>query len=249
MRVLIADDEPLARAHLQNVLESQPHVEIVATCADASDTLDAIAEHDPDALFLDIEMPGTNGLELAREIEAAGRPLIVFVTAYLDYAYDAFDVSPVDYVLKPAEPLRCRRALNRIQRILDARRRTTEPAAARTYLKRVFVKDGDRLLHVPMEDVDTIEALGNYVKLHTRSRTHVLRGSISALESRLDPAVFVRTHRSHIVNIRRVRELVSVSHGDYSVVLDDRKTTVPLSRVYRSRLETLSLAMEDAASP
>jgi DNA-binding LytR/AlgR family response regulator len=96
-----------------------------------------------------------------------------------------------------------------------------------------------------MDDVDTIEALGNYVKLHTRARTFVLRGSLSAIESRLDPAVFIRTHRSHMVNIRRVRELVAVSHGDYSVVMHDGKTTVPLSRIYRNRLATLSLALGD----
>jgi two-component system LytT family response regulator len=245
MRVLVADDESLARTHLQNVLSTHPGVEIVAACGDAEETVAAIAEHDPDALFLDIEMPGTNGLELARHIEAAGRPLIVFVTAHVDYAFDAFDVSPVDYVLKPAEPLRCRRALNRIQRILDARGGTPAAAQARTHLKRVFVKDGDRFLHVQMDDVDTIEALGNYVKLRTRSRTFVLRGSLSSLESRLDPAVFVRTHRSYIVNLRRVRELVAVSHGDYNVVLHDGTTTVPLSRMYRCRLETLSLAMGD----
>lgn len=249
MRVLIADDEALARTHLQNVLGTHPDVEIVAACGDAEETLAAIAEHDPDALFLDIEMPGTNGLDLARHIEAAGRPLIVFVTAYVNYAYDAFDVSPVDYVLKPAEPLRCRRALNRIQRILDARRGTPASTHVRTHLKRVFVKDGDRFLHVQMDDVDTIEALGNYVKLRTRARTFVLRGSLSALESRLDPAVFIRTHRSHIVNIRRVRELVAVSHGDYSVVMHDGTTIVPLSRMYRGRLDTLSLAMGDVAVP
>lgn len=244
MRVLIADDEALARAHLQNVLGMHPGLEIVGACGDAEETLAAVAEHDPDALFLDIEMPGTNGLELARHIEAAGRPLIVFVTAHLDYAYDAFDVSPVDYVLKPAELLRCRRALSRIQRILDARRGAPVPA----HIKRVFVKDGDRLLHVQMDDVDTIEALGNYVKLRTRTRTFVLRGSLSALESRLDPAVFIRTHRSHIVNVHRVRELVAVSHGDYSVVLRDG-ATVPLSRMYRGRLETLSFALCDVAVP
>ena len=242
MRLLIADDEALARTHLRNVLGTHPDVEIVAACGDAEETLAAIAEHDPDALFLDIEMPGTNGLELARQIEAAGRPLIVFVTAHVDYAFHAFDVSPVDYVLKPAEPLRCRRALNRIRRILDARGGAPAETQTRTYLKRGFVKDGDRFLHVQMDDVDTIEALGNYVKLRTRTRTFVLRGSLSALESRLDPAVFIRTHRSHIVNIRRVRELVAVSHGDYSVVMHDGTTTVPLSRVYRGRLETLTLA-------
>jgi two-component system, LytTR family, response regulator len=242
VRILIADDESLARTHLQNVLGIQPDVEIAGACGDAGETLDAIAEHDPDALFLDIEMPGTNGLELARRIESSARPLIVFVTAHVNYAYDAFDVSPVDYVLKPAEPLRCRRALNRIQRILDARRGIAVPMHGRTWLTRVFVKDGERFLHVQLDDVDTIEALGNYVKLRTRARTFVLRGSLSALESRLDPAVFIRTHRSHIVNIRRVRELVVVSHGDYSVVMHDGTTTVPLSRMYRGRLETLSPA-------
>jgi two-component system, LytTR family, response regulator len=249
MRAVVVDDEPLAGAHLQQVLRSDASVEVVAVCRNAREARDAVAAHDPDVLFLDIEMPGANGLELAREAEAAGRPLVVFVTAHQRYAVDAFDVAPVDYVLKPADSLRCRRALARATRILEARAGDVafERVAPRTsYLNRLFVKHDDRLLSVAVADIEYIEALGNYVKLRARGKMHVVRGSLSALESRLDPAVFIRTHRSYIVNATRIRELVAVSHGDYTVVVESG-AHVPLSRVYRENLEVFVLAAPAAA--
>ena len=250
MRAVVVDDEPLAGAHLQEVLRADASVEVVAVCRNAREARAAVAEHDPDVLFLDIEMPGPNGLELAREAEAAGRPLVVFVTAHQRYAIDAFDVAPVDYVLKPADSLRCRRAMARATRILEARAGAGvafERVAPRTpFLNRLFVKHDDRLLSVAVADIEYIEALGNYVKLRARGKMHVVRGSLSALESRLDPAVFIRTHRSYIVNATRIRELVAVSHGDYTVVVESG-ARVPLSRVYRENLEVFVLAAPAAA--
>jgi two-component system, LytTR family, response regulator len=250
MRAIVVDDEPLAGAHLHEVLRSDGSVEVVAVCRSAREARAAVAAHDPDLLFLDIEMPGTNGLDLAREAEAAGRPLVVFVTAHERYALDAFDVAPVDYILKPADPLRCRRATARAARILEARAGAggaLERFAPRTsYLNRLFVKHDERLLSVAVADIEYIEALGNYVKLHARGRVHVVRGSLSALESRLDPAVFNRTHRSYIVNMTRIRELVAVSHGDYMVVVESG-ARVPLSRVYRENLAVFALVAPAAA--
>lgn len=249
MKAIVVDDEPLAGAHLQEVLRSDPKVRVVAVCRSAREAREAVAAQDPDVLFLDIEMPGTSGLELAREAEAAGRPLIVFVTAHERYALDAFDVAPVDYVLKPADPLRCRRATARVARILAARATggDVQRVAPRTpYLDRLFVKQDDSLLSVPVADIEFIEALGNYVKLRARGKTHVVRGSLSVLESRLNPAVFLRTHRSFIVNVTRIRELAPVSHGDYLVVMESG-AQVPLSRVYRDKLEIFVLAASAAA--
>jgi two-component system, LytTR family, response regulator len=250
MRAVVVDDEPLAGAHLQEVLRSDASVQVVAVCRNAREAREAIATHDPDVLFLDIEMPGASGLDLAREAEAAGRPLIVFVTAHERYAIDAFDVAPVDYVLKPADPLRCRRATARAARIIEGRGgagSTPERVAARrSYLNRLFVKEDERLLSVAVADIEYVEALGNYVKLRARGKTHVVRGSLSALESRLDPAAFIRTHRSYIVNATRIRELVPVSHGDYTVVVEGGGR-VPLSRVYRDNLEVFVLAAPAAA--
>jgi two-component system LytT family response regulator len=260
MRAVVVDDELLAGAHLREVLSSDSNVEVVAVCRSAREAREAVAAHDPDVLFLDIEMPGASGLELAREAEAAGRPLVVFVTAHERYALDAFDVAPVDYVLKPADSLRCRRATARVARILAARATAgvtagrfaprTAPAPAPTprtaYLNRVFVKHDDRLLSIAVADIEYVEALGNYVKLRARGKMHVVRGSLSALESRLDPAVFIRTHRSYIVNVMHIRELVPVSHGDYMVVIESG-ARVPLSRVYRENLEVFVLAAPAAA--
>lgn len=242
LRVLIVDDEPLARSYLEAVLAADRRVNVLAACAGVDEARVAIAALDPDAVFVDIEMPGSTGLDLAREADAAGRPLIVFVTAHQKYALDAFDAAPVDYLLKPADPLRCRRAVTRLERVLAARATasTPRPEETRPYLNRLFVKCDERLVHVRVEEIDAIEALGNYVKLRVQKTPYVLRASISALESRLDPAMFVRTHRSFIVNVTRIRELVPVSHGDFRIVLD-RGLCVPLSRVYRERLQMFVL--------
>ena len=232
MRIVIADDEELSQRLLGRLLAEERDVEIVARCADVEEARDAIATQQPDAVFLDIEMPGGSSLDLARELDLAGRPLIVFVTAHPAYALAAFDVAPVDYVLKPPDAPRCRRALGRLRRLLNPQ---GPREGAGRYLNRLFAKQGERLIHIPIAAIDVIESLGHYVKVRTRGMSVVVRGSLTALESRLDPAMFARTHRSYIVNLARIRELEAVSHGDFRVLLDGG-TAVPLSRAYRDRL-------------
>ena len=233
MRILVVDDEWPARARMRHVLADDLGQEVVAECANVHEAREAIEVWNPDAVFLDIEMPHVSGIELARELEAAGHPLVVFVTAYERYAYEAYDVAPVDYVMKPVETLRCRRALRRLERELEARG-TARPESQ--YPDRIFVKEDDRLICLRVSDIEAIEALGNYVKIRAAGKAHVVRSGLTRLEAQLHPASFVRTHRSHIVNVLAIRELLPISHGDYNVVLESGHV-VPLSRAYRERLQ------------
>jgi len=234
MRIVIVDDEPLSRKHLERLLAAEPGLEIVARCEDVEQARSAIGIHDPDAIFLDIEMPGGSGLDLAREADIAGRPLVVIVTAHPKYAVDAFDVAPADYLLKPPDTLHCRRAVGRLRRLL-AIRSPAVPESGGSYLTRLFAKQGERIVHIPVHTIDIIEALGSYFKVRFGGNCVVVRGSLSALESRLDPSMFARTHRSYIVNLSKIRELEAISHGDFRVLLDGGGS-VPLSRAYRDRL-------------
>jgi two-component system LytT family response regulator len=231
MRIVIVDDEPLARLRLRQVLADELGVDVVAECACVREARRAIEMYSPEAVFVDIEMPGESGLVLAREMESEGRP-VVFVTAHENYAVEAFDSGPVDYVLKPPEAARCRRAIRRIANVLEARSGARPKGS---YLERLFVRNGERLVHLRTADLDWIEALGNYVKLRVARQSHLLRASLNALESRLDPAQFLRTHRSAIVNLAHVRELIAVSHGDYQIIFEDG-AVAPLSRRYKDKL-------------
>jgi two-component system LytT family response regulator len=241
MRILIVDDEPLARAELRQILTEDLDQNVVAECGDANEAWRAIAECAPDAIFLDIEMPRQSGLELAAELNAAGDPPVVFVTAHAKYACDAFDVAPIDYVLKPPDPARCRRAIRRIERLVRARSGAERDPADAAYLDRVFVKDQGRLIHLPIREIEAIEAMGNYVKIYARSRTFVVRASLTSIEARLNPAIFLRAHRSHIVNLTKINELVLTKHGDCTILLQSGHT-VPLSRVYRDRFDSFVLS-------
>lgn len=241
MRIIIVDDEPLARAELREILAGDLGQHVVAECSDANEAREAIAARAPDAIFLDIEMPRQSGLQLAAELDAAGHPPIVFVTAHAKYAYDAFDVAPIDYVLKPADPSRCRRAVRRIERLLQARRGAPNEPSGAAYLDRVFVKDQDRMVHLPIREIEALEAMGNYVKIHARSRTFVVRASLTSIEARLNPTIFLRAHRSHLVNLTKINELVFAKHGDFTIILQSG-LTVPLSRVYRDRFDSFALS-------
>ena len=242
MRIIIVDDEPLARSELRQILTDDLEQEVVAECGDANAARRAIATRAADAIFLDIEMPQQSGLQLAAELDTARHLPIVFVTAHAKYAYDAFDVAPIDYVLKPADPARCRRALRRIEQLLRARSGAArEPHDATTYLDRVFVKDQGRLVHLPIREIEALEAMGNYVKIHARSRTFVVRASLTSIEARLNPAIFLRAHRSHIVNLTKINELELATHGDFTIILQGGHT-LPLSRVYRERFDSFVLS-------
>jgi len=242
MKIVVVDDESPARTRMRQVLADDLGQEVVAECANAEEARAAIEAWSPDAVFLDIEMPQVSGIDLARDLEAAGQPLVVFVTAYQRYAYEAFDVAPVDYLMKPVERVRCRRALRRLERLLEARGKIPRSPSDNvpSYPNRIFVREDDRLVCLRASQIEAIEALGNYVKIRTAGKPHVVRSSLTSLEAQLHPATFVRTHRSHIVNIAAVRELLPLTHGDYNVVLESG-TVVPLSRAYRDRLQMFVL--------
>jgi two-component system LytT family response regulator len=242
IRTLIVDDEPLGRERLRSLLEADPAVTVVGECADGREALAALRSGPCDLVFLDVEMPGLGGLEVARRLGPECRPVIVFVTAHGRYALPAFEVHAADYLLKPFDRGRFQKALEWAKAHLA--RRAESPAAAGAAKagakpsERITVKSGGRIYFLKAEDVDWVEAAGNYLRLHVGAETHLLRETLSSLEARLDPERFWRIHRSTLVNADRVQELQPLFHGDYAVILRDG-TQLTLSRSYRQSLPRL----------
>jgi two-component system LytT family response regulator len=246
IRTLIADDEPLARERLRTLLSGEDWIEVVAECQSGTEAIEAIGRLQPDLVFLDIQMPGATGFEVIETVGPARMPLVVFVTAFDRYALRAFDVHALDYLLKPFDRDRFQQALGRARVQLERRsngdleRRLLElvqdlkPASQR--LERFVVKSGGRVFFVRAEEIDWIEAAGNYVKLHVGAEAHLFRETMNTLEAQLDPDVFFRIHRSHIVNIERVKELQPWFNGEYVVFLRNG-TRLTLSRGYREKLQ------------
>lgn len=246
VRALVVDDEPLARERLRMLLAAEDWLEIVHECTDGVAAVAAIQKLRPDLVFLDVEMPGANGFDVIEAIGAAHMPFVVFVTAYDKYAIRAFDVHAVDYLLKPFDRDRFHQALARARQQLEQRsggeleRRllalVQDLRPAQQKLERFVIKAGGRVFFVRSEEIDWIEAAGNYVKLHVGTDAHLFRETMNALEARLNPDTFYRIHRSHIVNIERVRELQPWFNGEYVVFLKDG-TRLTLSRGYREKLQ------------
>jgi two-component system LytT family response regulator len=246
VRVLVADDEPLARERLRMLLAREDWVDLVAECPNGLEAIDAIGRLQPDLVLLDVQMPGATGFEVIEAIGPERMPLVVFVTAFDRYALRAFDVHALDYLLKPFDRERFHEALARARQHLERRssgdleRRLLElvqdlkPAVPR--LERFVIKSGGRVFFVRSEEIDWIEAAGNYVKLHVGNEAHLFRETMNALESQLDPDTFFRIHRSHIVNIERVKELQPWFNGEYVVFLRNG-TRLTLSRGYREKLQ------------
>ncbi len=247
LRAVIADDEPLVRTGLRRALNAvAPDVEVVGEARHGREALELVATFSPDLLFLDVQMPEMDGLAAARVLAADGRPGIVFVTAYDQYALQAFEVHAIDYLLKPFDDERLATALVR------ARRRLAEEgdqAAAQRLLgllaslqpatpelSHFLAKLGNRTVLVPLERVDWIEAADNYVRLHTSDGMHVVRESLKSLEERLTSRGFVRIHRSVLVNLGRVAELRTQPSGDCTVRLSSGGE-LTLSRRYREAFE------------
>jgi two-component system LytT family response regulator len=234
IRTLIVDDEPPGRQRLRALLEADPDVTVVGECADGAEALAALRSQPCDLVFLDVEMPGLSGLEVARRL-GPRLPAVVFVTAHRDYALPAFEVRAVDFLLKPFDRARFQKTMQWAKEQLA---REAEPEPARPTgkpLERVTVKAGGRIFFVKTEDIDWVEAAGNYLRLHVGKQTHLLRETMNGLEARLDPERFWRIHRSTIVNVDRVQELQPLFHGDYAVILHDG-TQLTLSRSYRGTL-------------
>jgi two-component system LytT family response regulator len=225
LRALVADDEPLARRRLRALLAQEPDFTVVAESGNGPETVEAVHAHAPDVLFLDVQMPGASGIEVLEALGPVGVGAVVLVTAFDDYAVAAFEHHALDYVLKPVDEDRFRATVGR----------AGAPGGER-YLSRILVRSGQKVTVVDVGDVDWVQAEDDYLALHAGSRTHLYRGTMGALEERLDPAQFARIHRSTIVRLSRVRELEPYFHGDYSVTLLDG-TRLRLSRTYRARFQ------------
>jgi two-component system, LytTR family, response regulator len=245
-RVLIADDEPLGRARLRMLLAEEPGIEIIAECPDGPATIAAIEKLRPDLVFLDIQMPGGSGFDVIQAVGPARMPFVIFVTAFDRYALRAFDVHALDYLLKPFDRDRFRDAITRARGLIerhsngDLERRLLELVndlkPEPQPLERFVIKSGGRVFFLRADDIEWIEAAGNYVKLHVGAETHVFRETMNSLEARLNSRIFFRIHRSHIVNIERVRELQPWFNGEYVVFLTSG-ARLTLSRGYREKLQ------------
>jgi two-component system LytT family response regulator len=253
-RVLVADDEPLARGIVANLLKSDPDVELVLECADAVSAREGLSRLHPDIAFLDIEMPGAIGLQLAEHLTEPA-PIVVFITAFSSYAAQAFDVRAIDYVLKPFSDERFREALDRAKRRVRERRLgelatqlatlsaelrgdESDPAGtadAPAYLQRFLFKDGNRSVVIKAADVVWIEAEDYYVLVHAHQGRHLLRTSLASLEQRLDPRRFLRVHRTAIVNVEEIRTIQD--SGGLVLTLSDG-ASVAVSRSRRASVET-----------
>ena len=251
IRALVVDDEPLARARMRTLIADHPDIEIVGECGNGADAILAIEKHAPQLVFLDIQMPELDGFGVIEAVGAERMPLVIFVTAYDEYAVQAFEVHALDYLLKPVERERFAAALVR------AKARLADPAASRSdggpdkqqlqalleHLGRrqrrdlrLAIKVDGRLLLLRTSDIDYIEAVDNHAKIHVGADTHLVRDTLTRLEQRLPAARFLRIHRSTIVNTERVRELQPWFQGDFVVILHDgsRHTS---GRSYRQKLQ------------
>jgi two-component system, LytTR family, response regulator len=233
IRTIIADDESLARKKLRVLLNAECGVTVVAECKDGKQTIAAVQTHKPDLLLLDIQMPDLDGFQVQEKIPVDQMPVVIFTTAYDQYAIRAFETNALDYLLKPFNQERLHRALERVKaellkshehsvkaRILDLLGKTKpEPAQ----LRRLVIRTGGRVVFLELDEVDWIEAAANYVKLHVGKDSFLLREGIGHISAKLDPERFVRIHRSSIVNVSRIRELQPCDSGEYIAVLRDGK--------------------------
>jgi two-component system, LytTR family, response regulator len=245
-KVLIVDDERLSRQRLRRLLAFEPECEIAGECENGADALRALERERPDIIFLDVQMPELDGFEVVRAMDEV-RPLIIFTSAFDEYALRAFEVHAFDYLMKPFDRRRFRESLQRAKNQLT-RDRSDSPedrlralfehfTSSRRTPDRIAIRNNGRVVFVKIDEVDWIEASDNYVCLHCGKDTHVLRETMGQLESRLDPARFLRVHRSAIVNLDRIKELQPWFRGDYRVILRDG-TELTLTKSHREKLES-----------
>lgn len=245
IRTLIVDDEPLARQRVRDLLESAADVRVVGECADGEVALEAIEREEPELLFLDIQMPEVDGFELLEALAPERMPVVVFVTAYDEFALRAFEAHAIDYLLKPFYRPRFEAALERARaQVLHRRERGTDARLRelldslpdrRRHPERFVIRNGPRIFFVRTEEVDWIGAEGNYARLHVGERSHLLRETMTRLEERLDPARFLRVSRSAIVNVDRIVEVQALAKGSYVLLLRSG-AKVESSSSYRRRI-------------
>lgn len=246
IRTVIIDDERLARQRIRRMLSNSPDFEVMAEFENSQHGLEFLEDTGADLLFLDVQMPGLDGFALLEALDPARMPIVIFVTAYDEYALRAFEYHAFDYLLKPFDQTRFEKTLDRARKQLtsqdannekllnllnEIRQRNQEPA-------RFAIKTPGRVFFVRQEDIDWIEAADNYVNLHVGADTHLIRETMNSLEGRLDSRKFLRIHRSTIVNAERIKELRPWFHGEYVVLLKDG-TELTLSRTYREKILSL----------
>jgi len=235
LKAAIVDDEELARGYIRELLGPHPDIEIVADCANGFEAVKAIGETAPDLLFLDVQMPKLDGFEVLELIDPTRSPVVIFITAYDQYAMRAFDAHAVDYLLKPFDAARFERALARARQRLGERQ-VPQPVIARaTVRERILVKDGARVHVIPIGKLDYVEAQDDYVALHSEGRSYLKQQAIGEIEAMLDPARFVRIHRSAIVNLERIARIEPYGKDSRLAILTDG-TRLPVSRSGYSRL-------------
>ena len=268
LKALIVDDEELARRGLEIRLEKFPDISVCAQSRNGREALVAVREHSPDLMFLDIQMPGMDGFEVLRRLSGREMPTVIFVTAYDEFALQAFDANALDYLLKPINDARLREAIERARKTRDekladihrnkllkfvceltGRELTLETALeaatgdGRSYSERIAIRDGSETTFVDVDAIDWVDAAGDYMCVHANGDTYVLRGTMKHLEELLNPEIFVRVHRSAIVNRHRVTSMRSHRNGEYFLKLDGH-TELKLSRKYKGNLERLSVQMQ-----
>jgi two-component system LytT family response regulator len=249
IRTVVVDDEKPARVRLLELLQRQSDIDVVGTAADGHEALAVIHRVSPHLLFLDVQMPQLDGFAVLRQLTPEEAPVTIMVTAYDKYAMQAFDAHAVDYLLKPFSDERFADAIARARKYLESAegRTLAEQLSAATeerdsvdassgYLERLVLKSNGCITFLDVNDVDWVEAAGVYIYVHVGSKRHLYRSSVTQLLQRLDPHRFVRIHRSAAVNTARIRELHSMSHGDFALILKDG-TELTLSRAYRQQME------------
>jgi two-component system, LytTR family, response regulator len=248
LRTLIVDDEPLARDKVRILLAKDPEIEIIGECANGQEAVEMIERESPDLVFLDVQMPGLDGFGVLKQIGAEHAPGVVFVTAYDQHALHAFEVHALDYLVKPFAQKRFNETLQRAKEQLRNRQGgvLTQQllsllgglGSSSRFLERIVVRSNGRVFFLKVNDIDWIEAAGNYLNIHIGNEAHLLRETMNSIEAQLDARKFVRIHRSTLVNIERIKELSPLFHGDYVVTLMNG-SRLTLSRSYRERLTGL----------
>lgn len=257
IRAAIVDDEPVARRGIAMLLANDPAIKLVGEAADVDEAADLIERTQPELLFLDVQMPGGSGFDVLRRVRPGSMPIVIFVTAYDEHALRAFEVHAIDYLLKPYDDARFVGAVARAKEELRRRHGDSVNAQLTQLLAflqqsgmtplrdrsaeasdRILVKSSGEIFFLKGEEIDWIEAEGDYMKFHVGGRTHLMRETMARLEARLDPKRFVRIHRSTIVNVDRLRKLSPSFAGEYAVVLQDG-TKLRLSRGYHERIAAL----------
>ncbi len=261
LKAIIVDDEELARQGLAMRLAEYEEVEVVQHCRSGREAIEAIVEHEPDVVFLDIQMPGMTGFEMIREIQVDIMPMIIFVTAYDAFAIDAFNVQAVDYLLKPVEAERLAEAISKTrlrkeqqsavdekQRLLNLVIKMTGKSTAAIgelldnqdelaeHADRLAIKDGSSITFVPIRDIDWIDAAGDYMCVHAKGVTHIMRTTMKELEAKLNPSIFQRIHRSTIVNLHRVEKVSSHINGEFHLTLSTG-ASLKMSRSYKEKVK------------